>query len=244
MMSKPFLILFVGLLSSAAWSDTLTIGVEEMDYLPVSSGEGGNYRGYSRELLDTFGAKYGHTFTYKPMPVARLFEEMFIKKTLDLKYPDDPHWVADRKKGLSITYSKKIVGVTDGLLVLPANQGKGRPVTKIVTIRGFTPYPYLDQIKAGKITLTEVNTAKAAIAMVAAGRVDGVYLGVMAANYIMDEGTNKSRVLIYDDKLPKGVNSYSMSTLSRPDVIKQMDEFLVKFKDTVTQLKTKYKIVE
>ena len=35
-----------------------------------------------------------------------------------------------------------------------------------------------------------------------------------------------------------------MSTIAHPDVIKQLDEFLVKDKDLVAQLKAKYKIVE
>jgi hypothetical protein len=35
-----------------------------------------------------------------------------------------------------------------------------------------------------------------------------------------------------------------MSTLSHPEVIKQLDEFLAKEKDTVAKIKAKYKIVE
>ena len=55
----------------------------------------------------------------------------------------------DAKKGIAITYSKGLVAVTEGLLVLSAMKGKQTTVAKIAaTLRGFTPFPYLDQIKS------------------------------------------------------------------------------------------------
>lgn len=246
MMKRPLLLvaMVAALASSPAWSGNFTVGVEGHDYLPISKGEGGVYSGYSRDLLDAFAAKYGHTFTYKPLPVSRLFDEFAVQKSVDFKFPDNAYWAADAKKGINITYSKGLVMVTEGLLVLPANKGKLTTVTKIATLRGFTPFPYLDQINAKKITVTEVNAPDAAVSMAEAGRVDGVYLGVLAANHIMAVNMKKPGVLVLDDKLPKSANDFSLSTISRPEVIKQMDEFLVKEKDTVLALKAKHKIVE
>jgi len=237
-------VLLAGLLSSPTWAGTLTVGVEGHDYMPISNGEGGNYAGYAREVLDTFAAKYGHTFTYKPMPVSRLWDEYLVKKSVDLKFPDNGYWNSDAKKGINISYSKGVVSVTEGLLVVPANKGKVASVSKIATLRGFTPFPYLDQIKSGKVAVTEVNAAEAAINMATAGRVDGVYLGTLAANYIMSERMKAPGVLVYDDKLPNSANDFTLSSFSHPEVVKQMDEFLLKEKDTVTKLKAKHKIVE
>jgi len=233
-----------GLVTTSAWSGNFSVGVEGHDYLPISKGEGGVYSGYARELLDAFAAKYGHTFTYKPLPVSRLFDEFAVQKSVDFKFPDNAYWAADAKKGIAISYSKGLVLVTEGLLVPPAKKGKITTVTKMATLRGFTPFPYLDQINAKKITVTEVNAADAAINMAEAGRVDGVYLGVLAANHIMAEGMKKPGVLVLDESLPKSSNDFSLSTISHPEVIKQIDEFLVKEKDTVQKLKAKYKIVE
>lgn len=222
-----------------------TIGVEGTDYMPISKGDAGGYSGYARELLDAFAAKAGHTFVYKPMPVARLIDEFATQKALDFKFPDNAYWAGDAKKGLNVVYSKGLVSVTEGLMVLPANKGKGAAsVTKIATLRGFTPFPYLDSIKAKKIAVTEVNAADAAISMGEAGRVDGVYLGVIAANYILTEVVKKPGALVYDASLPNSTNDFSMSTLAHPEVIRQLDEFLVKEKDTVSRIKAKYKIVE
>lgn len=246
MIKRPFRLVPVltALVATSAWSGNFTIGVEAHDYMPISKGEGGAYSGYARELLDAFAAKYGHTFTYKPLPVSRLFDEFAVQKSVDFKFPDNAYWAADAKKGITITYSKGLVLVTEGLLVLPANKGKLTSVTKIATLRGFTPFPYLDQINSKKIAVTEVNAADAAISMGEAGRVDGVYLGVLAANHIMAVAMKKPGALVFDDKLPKSANDFSLSTISRPEVIKQMDEFLVKEKDAVLALKAKHKIVE
>lgn len=230
--------------STSAWSGNFSIGVEGHDYLPISKGDGGVYSGYARDVLDAFAAKYGHTFTYKPLPVSRLFDEFAVQKSVDFKFPDNAYWSADAKKGIAIRYSKGLVAVTEGLLVLPAKKGKVPSISKMATLRGFTPFPYLDQINAKKIAVTEVNAADAAINMAEAGRVDGVYLGVLAANHIMAEGMKKPGLLVLDDALPKSTNDFSLSTINHPDVIKQMDEFLVKEKDTVQKLKAKHKIIE
>lgn len=236
--------LLAALASSTALAGNFSVGVESNDYLPISKGEGNNYSGYARDFLDAFAAKYGHSFTYKPMPVSRLFDEFAVQKSLDFKFPDNPYWAADAKKGLTVTYSKGVVAVTEGLMVLPANKGKVTSVTKIATLRGFTPFPYLDQIKSKKISVTEVNTADIAIKLGEAGRVDGVYLGTLAANYIMAETLKQPGVLVFDGGLPNSTNDFSLSTLSHPEVIKQLDEFIVKEKDLVAKLKAKHKIVE
>ena len=69
-------------------------------------------------------------------------------------------------------------------------------------------------------------------------------MGVMAANYVMNEVLRRPGVLVYDDSLPNSKSEFSMSTIAHPEVIKQLDEFLVKEKSFVDKLKAKYKIVE
>ena len=233
-------------LSAPAWAGSFTVGVETTDYLPISSGESdGGYSGYARELLDLFAAKYGHTFSYKTLPVARANNEFSIKRSLDFRFPDTANWAVDLKKGVAVVYSKALVTVIEGLLVAPANKGKGvASIRKLGTIRGYTPTPYFDQIKAGTMTVTEVNTVDSAIHMADVGRVDGVYMSPIVGNYIMTEVMRKPGTLVYDSSLPKSSNDFSLSTIAHPEVIKQMDEFLVKEKDTVAKLKAKYKIVE
>ena len=238
-------VLVACLLSSHAFSGSFTVGVQDTDYRPIFRGDVPSYSGFAREFLDTFAAKYGHTFTYRPFPSVNLYEEFAVKKTLDFKFPDNANWSKDVKKGVNIVYSDGILAVKQGLMVLPANKGKGLAnTTKMVTLRGFTPFPFMEQIKSNKIDVMEVNYAGAAINIVSSGRADGAYMGVMAANYVMSETLNKPGLLVFDDSLPYANADFSLSSIAHPEVIKQMNEFLVKEKDTVTKLKAKYKIVE
>lgn len=238
-------VLLAGLLSASAWAGNFNVGVEATDYLPISKGDSGVYSGYARDLLDAFAAKYGHKFTYKVFPTARLFDEFAVQKSVDFKFPDNPRWNEEVKKGLPVAYSQGAILVTEGLMVLPANKGKPlASIGKIATMRGFTPWPYLNQISAKKITLNEVNTVEAGITMVEAGRVDGIYVSPIPATYIMNEVLKKPGILVFDDKLPNSKNDFSLSSISHPEVVKQFDEFLTKEKDTVSKLKAKYKIVE
>lgn len=232
-------------LCAPAWSGNFTVGVEAHNYSPISNGEGGDYKGYSRELLDAFAAKAGHKFTYKTLPIARLYDEYLVQKSFDLKYPDNPQWAGDMKKGAHITYSSGLVTVAEGLMVPAANKGKPvTSITKIAQIRGFTPYPYLGLIKDKKIAVTEVNDAVSALSMADAGRVDGVYMGKIAANYILADVMKKPGALVFDDALPSSRNDFTMSSMAHPEVVKQLSDFLASEKDLVAKLKAKYKIVE
>ena len=238
-------VLVACLMSSHAFSGSFSVGVQDTDYRPIFRGDLPSYSGFAREFLDTFAAKYGHTFTYRPFPSVNLYDEFAVKKTLDFKFPDNPNWSKDVKKDVNIVYSAGVLAVKQGVMVLPANKGKGLAnITKMVTLRGFTPFPYMDQISSKKIEVMEVNYAGAAINIVASDRVDGAYMGVMAANYVMSETLNKAGMLVFDDSLPYATADFSLSSIAHPEVIKQMNEFLVKEKTTVTKLKAKYKIVE
>lgn len=239
---RSFLLVLATLLPTVTFAGTFTVGVETHDYLPIYKAEGGNYTGYAREVLDAFGAKYGHSFTYKPLPINRLVDEFVNVKSIDFKFPDNASWGVDVKKGATIVYSKSLIKVTEGAMVVSSN--KGKPITKIATLRGFTPFPYLDGIKAKKITVSEANSTESVISMVEAGRVDSGYLGVLAAEYTMRESMKKPNILIYDESSPHSTSDFSLATISKPEVIKQMDEFLTKEKDTVSKLKAKYKITE
>jgi len=238
---KRIFVTLLGLGATALAGD-FKIGVEATDYLPISKGDAGEYSGYARDMLDAFGEKYGHKFSYVAVPVARLYDEFLVKKSVDFKFPDNGFWAGDAKKGLSVSYSKGLVSVIDGAMVLSANKGKKTAVASMVTVRGFTPYPYLDAIKSGKTKVSEVTSPEQAIKMVQSGQTEAAYLGVMAAEHIMEGKLKSPGALVYDDKLPSSSNDFVLSSLTHPEVLRQLDEFLSKEKATVEKIKAKYKI--
>lgn len=100
------------------------------------------------------------------------------------------------------------------------------------------------QIKAKQITVSEVGSAKATIAMAESGRVDGAYLGTVIATYMMNEVLEKPGLLVLDESLPHSKNDFTLSTIAHPEVVKQFNEFLDKEKDSIAKLKEKHKIKE
>ena len=191
------------LAATSTQAGNFTVGVEAINYAPLYNGSNGSYTGYARDLLDAFGKQYGHTFTYKALPVSRLFDEFVGGHELDFKFPDNPDFQPDTKKGVRISYSAPAVNVVEGMLVLPAKQGRGLAQIKtIATMRGFTAWPVLTQIKNGSIKVTEANSFDSLIQQGTNGDVDAVYTSTIVINYNLNKlGTPGALVL--DKSLPQ-----------------------------------------
>ena len=87
------------------------------------------------------------------MPVKRLFDR-FIKEELDFKYPDNPNWSASDKAAVSIPYSDTTLKAYDGLMTRTSGAPTStEQLTRISTIRGFTPWAYFDAINTGTLKL-------------------------------------------------------------------------------------------
>jgi methyl-accepting chemotaxis protein len=222
-----------------------TVGVEIHNYLPISNGEGSIYSGFARELLDAFAHYAGYTFTYQPMPITLLFEDFLVRQSLDLKFPDNAYWAGDLKRKTHVVYSRGLISVTEGLLVKLEHKGRDPgALNKIAITRGFTPFPYLDRIESKQIKVSELNTPEAGLKIAESGRVDGVYMGTIVANYLLSEIRKKPDALVFDESLPNSTNDFSMSSINHPEVIEKLDEFLHDQSALVAKLKHKHKIFD
>lgn len=230
-------------LTVSAMSANLVIGVEAIDYYPVYKSDGAKYEGYARDLLDAFASKAGHQFTYKPLPVARLMNDYLTGDSLDLKFPDNAMWAGDMRKGKSIAYSQAALTVQEGVMVLPEN--KGKPVSAIKTLgtmRGFTPYPYLDFINKKSMTLAENNSFDALIKTAVTKHVDGIYITSLVGDYYLNEVLKTPNALVFDESLPSTKSGFSLSSIKHPEVVKKFDEFMTKEKELIAKLQAKYKL--
>lgn len=217
------------------------VGVETIDYYPIYAGEAGEYRGYARELLDAFASKKGYVFTYEPLPVKRLFQAFLTEQVLDFKFPDNAHWSAEMRQGVQVTYSEPAVEYIDGVMVSPAR--KGMPVESMQLlgiIAGFTPFEYLDRIKAGSVTLDESTEYAALLQKAIMGRVDGAYSSVAVANYQLRDVLKQPQALEFDAGLPHTRSGYRLSTIKHPAIISEFNAFLAEEAALVQQLKDKY----
>lgn len=243
------LLLFVSEILLAQPKTKYVIGVEAQNYLPYFRTDGKTYVGFARELFDLFGAHAQIEFVYADNPVKRIYSNFFDKKSqLDFKFPDRPEWAPDLRKGITVHYSSDIVEFTDGVMVKPERLGKGLGALKnLGTVDGFTPFEYKSKIKdpktnpGGEINLYGNSGLPGLIGQVAAGRIDGIYINVAVAKYVMNELKTPGAV-VFDKELPHTQSFYQMSTLKHPEVIKKFNEFLVANKAQIAVLKQKWGI--
>lgn len=221
-----------------------TIGVEDIDYLPYYGREQGRYIGYAREVLDLFAQQSGHRFSYEARPVRRLYLEFMKRGELDFKFPDSPGWKASQRQGVSIHYSEPVAEYIDGLMVRPENKGKRGvdELKQIGTVSGFTPWSYLDLIKAGRIRVAENSSTTGVLKQVLKKRVDGAYINVAVAKHQLRAIIRLERGLVFDPTLPHIKSSYLLSSIKHPEVITQFAAFLRTRKDDIAALKRKYSI--
>ncbi|PTS82464.1 hypothetical protein DBR00_20455 [Pseudomonas sp. HMWF032] len=237
----PFFACLLFTLSAQARAETFTIGVELQPYMPYSDVQNGQYQGYGRELLDAFAAHQGYVFVYQPLPVRRLLSE-FLNGKVDFKYPDHPRWNADLKQAHQVYFSQATAPSIDGVLVKPQRLGAGRDSLKrLGTQRGFTPWPYLDDIKTGRILLIQANQIDSLVAMALNGRVDGVYLNPQVVNHRL-HNTPEQGSLVFDRTLAYQDDHYLLSSIKHPQVIEQFDTFLTSQTTLVQALKDRHGI--
>lgn len=216
------------------------VGVEALNYYPHYSDEGKQYSGFARDLLDAFAKDKGYSFEYKILPVARLYGEFFAG-ALDFKYPDNQLWQESKRKGLTIEYSEPVVSYTDGVLVLPANKGKGvEKIKSLGTVRGFTPWDYLGLVESGQIKVQEVNSFQQSLLQGINARVDGVYMNLEVGHYHLNNVLKLPGALVFDEALPSSKGFYTLSSTKNGQVIVEFNKFLIEHATEVSALKAKY----
>jgi polar amino acid transport system substrate-binding protein len=234
------LLLCLCLCLDALAQEPIRVGVELQPYQPYSDVHGSEYRGYARELLDAFAAERGYRFVYAPLPVRRLLGD-FLGGRLDLKFPDHPQWNADRKAGHAIRYSRPAAPYVDGILVKPAHLGQGQARIRLLgTQNGFTPWPYLEEIRAGRIKLIQANQIDSLLRMAMSDRVDAVYLNPLVVAHHLRQLGLEPDALVFDAQLAHVEDHYYLSSIKRPQLIAEFDRFLLERAELVGEIRRRH----
>ncbi|WP_430461443.1 substrate-binding periplasmic protein [Thalassolituus sp. LLYu03] len=221
-------------LSLPATARELVVGVENLDYQPIYYTQNGQYQGFAHELLDAFAKASGHTLVYRPLPVRRLFSDFFTG-AVDLKYPDNPMWSQDERTGKAVKYSDVTLVAVDGVMV-KTDRPKGQALKRLVIIRGFTPWVYQDAIKAGTISVQEVNDLESALRSVLLGRADGAYGNVVVARDKLKQ-IGSPDALVFDRELPYANSDFMLSSIKAPEIIDEFNAFLKSQAATISKMK-------
>lgn len=239
-MNKCFALLLSLSVLPAAAQEEIRVGVELQPYPPYSEVVNGEYRGYARDLLDTFAAAQGYRFVYTPLPVRRLLSE-FLAGRVDLKFPDHPQWNADQKAGHAIHYSHPAAPYIDGMLVKPEHFGQGQQRIELLgTQNGFTPWPYLTDIRAGRIRLIQANQIESLLRMASNGRVDAVYLNPKVVAHQLRRMGMAADSLVYDPTLPHVEDHYYLSSIRHQQLIEAFNRFIDERSEQVTAIRLRH----
>lgn len=239
-MIKCLALLLCPFVLSALAQEELRVGVELQPYQPYSVVEDGEYQGYARDLLDAFATEYGYRFVYTPLPVRRLLGD-FLAGRVDLKFPDHPQWNADLKAGRTIHYSHPAAPYIDGILVKPQHLGQGlQRIGLLGTQNGFTPWPYLQEIHAGRIRLVQANQIESLLLMAANGRVDAVYLNPRVVSHQLRQMHLAPDSLVLDPQLPHVEDHYYLSSIRHPQLIEAFNRFLAERADQVAAIRSRH----
>ncbi|WPL17278.1 Bacterial extracellular solute-binding protein [Thiorhodovibrio winogradskyi] len=240
----------LGLLALLAWPgstlaaqpETYSIGVEDIDYLPVSAYRDGAWVGVLPELLDAFAADEGLRFEYRPLPVSRLLRS-FLNGEIDFKLPDHPDWQNDKRKDLEIHYSHPLLAFTDGTLVRPERMGEDQAAIRtLATVIGFTPWAWQEPINQGRVRLRESLDLTSLLRQTLAGRVDAAYASIEVATWQLEHDLDQAGALVFDPGLPHARDHYHLSTLKHPTVLRALDRWLERSSDKVAAIKADWGI--
>lgn len=228
----------------AADVETLTVGVEELDYYPNYAMRDGRYVGAARDILDAFAASAGLRLDYRPLPVKRLYADLFTG-VVDLKFPDSPEWNAVGKQGQSVLYSRPVLPYVDGVMVRSERAGKGlEQFATLGTVSGFTPFAWLDELAKGKVKVSETPHLSSLLRQAATGRVDGAYVNVAVARDHLRQSPELAGALVFDPGLPFTAGAYFVSSIRRGDALAKLDAWLAAHADAVAAIKRNYGLTE
>ncbi len=225
-----------------AANDAITVGVEETSYLPHYQYVDSEFKGFAGELLAKFAKDRDYRLDYRPMPVIRLFAAL-TNGSIDLKYPDNPLWSAASKAGKDIRYSDPVVAYIDGVAVVPANLGRGVDSVKTLgTVLGFTAYEWQERIDKKQVALQENRSFEALVRMTQAGRVDGAYGNIAVVGHTLRTAIGAPGGLVFDPALPHGKSHYQISSLKRPSLIVEFNQWMGANQAWIANLKRTHQV--
>ena len=172
------------------------------------------------------------------MPIAMLYEE-FINGSIDFKYPDNPNWFLEEKKGKNIIYSDGAVEYVDGVILKSENKNMDIKLLKSIgTINGFDTKIYSDK----GLKIIEYRSIQDLIENLNSNNVDCIYFNVAVALKFINKNPEYKGKFIFQKNFPYTMQKYSLSTIKNKEIIELLNKFLKTNSKEINELKKKNKI--
>lgn len=235
------LLLTLTISSPFVCAETYIVGAQDIEYYPYYNFASEHDKGLGRAILDAFSKKTGHNFIYLSMPVKRLQIEL-TKGNVDFVFPDNPEWYNQITHKLGKVYSKPLTDTFAVTLVRKEKQGAELShISKLATPEGFSPVKWKQQIKNGSVEVIGVSSIYEGLRLLQSNKVDAFDVEYHASLYFIQRFP-QSASFVADLTLPNNVVSFSLSTLNHPEIINELNTFLLTNSDEINDIKERYGI--
>ena len=239
------MLIFIGNARSATH---YVVGVENIEYLPYFDGSGTNnadYYGFSEKLLTLFAQQHEFELEFYPLPINRLYKEFIEHRHVDFKYPDNSQWKESYKASFidvnDIIYSLPTVTTKTGI----ASLKKAITINECIsfaTVRGFAPQSFKSLMYNEKVELIETSNVKELIELLLKERVKCIYISNDVLDYNIVKYFKLIRPVYFQNQLSVDLQTFSLSSIEYPEIVKKFDQFLVSHKIQINKLKQQYHI--
>ena len=242
------LILIAFFLSStvAYAAQKVLVGVENTNYYPLygafdaNDKEVGEYMGLAADIFALYNkSQTEFELSYKPLPIKRLVADFLAKDSvLDAKFPDNPQWASDMKKGIKVEYSEPVIAYTDGAFVMKNKDMTLAKIKSLGILAGFSPYDYAPQIASGQIKVEDSINTSSLLEKLIQGKVDTVYISEFIGNCKLKKRPDSGA--FYDSALPHSSSHYFLSTIKYPKLLVSFNKFLKDKKSDIDAMTKDY----
>ncbi len=219
------------------------VGVEDVDYYPMFTKKGGRYKtSFLIDVMELFAQKRGVKFEYIHLPITR-FEEWYQQDSIDFRLPDNPIWNVNTE---NLVFSGDIIELRADTVVLKKNQHKPLSTLKVIgSLYGFMPGPHWkNRINSGKTKFVFESSMPVLVGLLKRGMVDGLDVNLTVVRHHAKElGYNKDD-FVASTEAPSIQYTYTLSTITHPEIIKDFDAFLVASQNEISLLKQRKDIFD
>ncbi|MDF2179819.1 hypothetical protein P2G88_16325 [Aliiglaciecola sp. CAU 1673] len=241
-MNQTIVALMMFLFSWQLSAKELVIAVERIDYFPHYDFTDHSNPTYASELLAMFAEAYGHRLVFLPFPIKRAKRELLQNPEVDFLFPDNPAWADFQEDGQERHFSAPLVHILGGTMVRPERLGQGLHEFRTLAVPlGFTPIEWLKL--QTNVRIVEVPNAASALGLVLKQRVDGADVEYNVARHYLEQ-VGAPDTLVMDPSLPFSPVGFHLSSLKSPEIIEQLNQFLIKEEVKIQALKQKFRLVE
>ncbi|MFC3095463.1 hypothetical protein DRW07_08895 [Alteromonas sediminis] len=222
---------------------TYTVGAQDIAYLPHYDFDNEVERGAIWRLLELYAADRQIEFEYVALPIKRLHKAL-LAGSIDFVFPDNPKWFNQQFKGVKKHYSNAFYEVLGASFVHTSDYNlRIDDVERLSVPSGFSPVFWQSRIDRGDIMLLETTDAVAALRLVVSKRAQ-----VTDLEYSVVEWHKKNHPDFTDIRmspfLPHDVVAFHLTTVHFPELLADLDAFLLENATLLKQLKQQYGIID